>query len=78
MSNSTRQNPLPEAQECRKDITLRIQDSMAFIKQQAAKAIDDDHAHARLRLFAAGVDITIFKTAAEANLRDGSINRVFY
>ena len=78
LANSSRQNATPRAQECRKDISLPIQDLMAFIKKQAAQAIDDDHAHARLRLFVAGVDITTFKTAAEANLRDGSIIRVFY
>ena len=51
---------------------------MTSIQKQAAQAIDDDDAYFRLRLFVAGVDITQFKTAAEANLHDGSIIRVFY
>ena len=78
MANPTRQNTLPKAEECRKDITLRLHDPMSYIKHQAAQAIDNDLVHARLRLFVAGVDITTFKTAAEANLHDGSIIRVFY
>ena len=78
LANQTHQSALPPVQECRKDITLRPQDTMDYIKKQAAGAIDDDPAHARLRLFVAGVDITTCQSAEEANLHEGSIIRAFY